>query len=165
MSKSKILTSTPSNHLEVIKNVLQMRLLFRWLKKRLNYVFFSFFFKADILSVPLLCLYDFQSLIEAEKQSSKSVWCLEMGSRLRSYTRRQLIRYTKNIWRKEVSKGAKQKSGNNGGVQRLKWTKICYFIFGAKIQKKYIFLWFSNKNHNSAKKSNRNLVLWRVDIM
>lgn len=96
---------------------------------------FFLFFKADILSVPLLCLYDFQSLIEAEKQSSKSVWCLEMGSRLRSYTRRQLIRYTKNIWRIEVSKGAKQKSGNNGGVQLLKWTKICYFIFGAKIQK------------------------------
>ena len=123
-----------------------MRLLFRWLKKRLNYVFFSFFFKADILSVPLLCLYDFQSLIEAEKQSSKSVWCLEMGSRLRSYTRRQLIRYTKNIWRIEVSKGAKQKSGNNGGVQRLKWTKICYFIFGAKIQKNTFSCDFQTKN-------------------
>lgn len=119
---------------------------------------FFLFFKADILSVPLLCLYDFQSLIEAEKQSSKSVWCLEMGSRLRSYTRRQLIRYTKNIWRKEVSKGAKQKSGNNGGVQRLKWTKICYFIFGAKIQKNTFScdfqILFSVKQ-----KSNRNPVL------
>ena len=104
-------------------------------KKRLNYVFFSFFFKADILSVPLLCLYDFKSLIEAEKQSSKSVWCLEMGSRLRSYTRRQLIRYTKNIWRKEVSKGAKQKYGNNGAVQRLKLDQNMLFHFWRKNSK------------------------------
>ena len=116
------------------------------IEKKVKLCVFFLFFKADILSVPLLCLYDFQSLIEAEKQSSKSVWCLEMGSRLRSYTRRQLIRYTKNIWRKEVSKGAKQKSGNKRGVQRLKWTKICYFIFGAKIQKNTFSCDFQTKN-------------------
>ena len=58
----------------------------RNVEKKVKMCPFFPFFKADIMSVPLLCMYDFQSLIEAETQSSKSVmcWCLEMGSRLRS---------------------------------------------------------------------------------